>query len=94
VNSDLISQKNYWIKKTKDDLNSKTQLLAGSLLGFLLVGAAGLEPATPRSQSGCATTAPRPDTVVYSVIGTKQPNYCMTVNADSHNPIGRIIDKL
>ena len=26
-----------------------------------MVGAAGFEPATPRSQSGCATAAPRPD---------------------------------
>lgn len=60
----------------------------------MLVGVAGIEPATPRSQSECATAAPHPDKVVYSDIETKQPDYCMTVNANSHNPIGRIIDKL
>jgi hypothetical protein len=36
-----------------------------------MVGAAGLEPTAPRSQSGCATTAPRPDEASI-VTGTTQ----------------------
>ena len=38
-----------------------------------MVGAAGFEPATPRSQSGCATTAPRPDRLM-SLRFAKQSN--------------------
>ena len=60
----------------------------------MLVGVAGIEPATPRSQSECATAAPHPDSAARTVIGTKQPDYCRTVNADSHNPICPIIDEL
>jgi hypothetical protein len=58
--------------------------------GILLVGVAGIEPATPRSQSECATAAPHPDSVVFSACGTKQPNYCRTVNANSHNQLDQL----
>ena len=59
----------------------------------MLVGVAGIEPATPRSQSECATAAPHPDTVVYSDIGTNQLAYCMTVNANSHNQLDELSTK-